>query len=289
MPTHSELIKRRIEEAEKAQKDTDALVKALQVVGFAAIMEWIVQSLDTDDGNIKYTSSNLGKVAGLYAVMAGSQKSYLGTLLQRVLTWTDRIFGTNQEYFSEFSPTESLAEKARRLTLQKWGYDTAKKKLIPGGYFEYLFDNQETAQRTARLVNQAIIQQTPLKEFQKLFKGVFVGGKDAGGLLERHWKTVSFDLYQRVDRTANLVYADELGLNFAVYSGTLEEDSRPFCITRVNKVFSREEILKWKDLTWAGKPKIGYDPFTDVGGHNCRHHLSWISNALAELLKKKQG
>ena len=287
MPTLNELINKRISEAEDAQRDTDALVTSLQVVGYAAVVDWIIQSLDTDDGNIRYTSANLSKVAGLYAVMAGSQKSFLDTVLQRVLKWSERIFGANENYFSEFSPPESLSEKAQRLTLQTWGYDTAKKKLIPGGYFEYLFDNQETAKRTARLVNQAIIQQTPLKDFQKSFKDIFTGGNGGGGLLERHWKTVSFDLFQRVDRTANLVYADELGLNFAVYSGTLEEDSRPFCITRVNKVFSREEILKWKDLTWAGKPKIGYDPFTDVGGHNCRHHLSWISDSLAATLKKK--
>jgi len=286
MPTHSELIKKRIEESEKAQKDTEALVKALQVVGYAAIIDWVIQSLDTEGGNIKYTSSNLGKVSALYGVMAGSQKSYIETVLKRVLGWASKIFGANDKYFSEFSPTETLSEKARRMTLQKWGYDTASKVLIQGGYFEYLFDNEETAKRTARLVNQAIIQQTPLKEFQKMFKGVFVGGKGTGGLLERHWKTVSFDLYQRIDRTANLVYADELGLNYAVYSGTLEEDSRPFCIARVNKVFSREEMLNWKELNWAGKPKIGYDPFTDVGGHNCRHHLSWISDSLAKILKK---
>lgn len=288
MPTLNDLIQKRITEAEKAQKDTDALVKSLQVVGYAAVIDWIIQSLDTESGKIKYTALNLGKVSGLYSIMAGSQKAYVETVLKKVLDWAGRIFGANEDYFSEFATTESMAERARRLTLQRWGYDVGAEELIPGGYFEYLFDNQDIAKRVGRLINQAIVQQTPLKDFQKIFKGVFTGGKAGGGLLERHWKTVSFDLYQRIDRTANLIYADELGLNWAVYSGTLEEDSRPFCIARVNRVFSREDILKWKDLTWAGKPKIGYDPLTDVGGFNCRHHLSWISDGLAEKLKKKQ-
>jgi hypothetical protein len=104
-------------------------------------------------------------------------------------------------------------------------------------------------------------------------------------MLERHWRTNSFDLYQRIDRTANLIYADRLGLDYAIYSGTLEEDSRAWCIKHVNKVFSRPEIDDWKNRTWQGKNEIGYDPYTDAGGHNCRHHWSFISDEIAAHLR----
>lgn len=286
MPTLNELIQKREAEAEKAKKATEAQVRILQALGYTAVIEWAIQNLDTEEGKFKATARNLGRVSGLHRVLGDWQTKYKGSMLGTVLDWAGRIFGANEDYFDSFEDvTESITDKARRLTLQRWGYDG--EKLIPGGYFESLFNNQSIAQRTASLVNQAINQKMSLKDFQKTFKAVFVG-IPGQGMLERHWKTNSFDLYMRLDRTANLIYANELGLDWAIYSGTLEEDSRSFCIARVNKVFDRAGIEAWKDLEWQGKPKIGYDPFTDCGGFNCRHHLSWISGGLAETLKAKQ-
>lgn len=286
MPTLNELIKKREDEAEKARKATEAQVRILQAIGYTALIEWVIGNIETADGRIVYSSKNLGAVAGIYRAFNTWQQEYKGTMLGKVLDWAGRIFGANDDYFDSFEDvTESITDKARRLTLQRWGYDG--KKLIPGGYFESLFNNQQIAQRVARLMNQAILQKMPLREFQQTFKAVFVG-LPGQGMLERHWRTNSFDLYMRLDRTAAMIYADELGLDWAIYSGTLEEDSRPFCIARVNKVFERSEMLAWKDLEFAGKPKIGYEPLTDCGGFNCRHHLSWISNELAEILKVKQ-
>ena len=286
MPTLDELIQKRIAKAEQASKDTALLVRALQAAGYMAVYEWVTGNLETENGNLKNTAANLGKVAGLYRTFGAWQEKYQGTVLGRVLDWTGKIIGANDDYFGEFDELpETLADKARRLTLQRWGWDG--KKLIPGGYFESLFSNRETAQRVARVVNQAIIRKMPLSAFQMAFKNIFVGANGTG-MLERHWRTNSFDLYQRLDRTANLLYADELGLNWAIYSGTLEEDSRPFCIARVNLVYNREQIAAWEKLEFAGKPKYSYDPFTDLGGHNCRHHLSFISEGVAKMLKQKQ-
>ena len=284
MPTLDELIKKRIAKAEEASKDTALLVKALQAAGYIAVYEWVTGNLDTENGKLKSTAANLGKVAGLYRVFGDWQNKYQGTVLGRVLDWAEKIVGANADYFDDFDPDESIADKARRLTLQRWGWDG--KKLIPGGYFESLFSNKDTAGRVARAVNQAILQKMTLKDFQKNFKSLFVGA-NGSGMMERYWRTNSFDLYQRIDRTANLLYADELGLNWAIYSGTLEEDSRPFCIARVNRVYSRPEIEAWKDLKFAGKPKYSYDPFTDCGGYNCRHHLSFVSEGVAKMLKQK--
>jgi len=283
MPTLNDLIQKREAEAEKAKKATEAQVRILQAFGYTAVIEWAIQNLDTEEGRFKATAKNLGKVSGLYRVLGDWQTKYKGTMLGTVLDWAGKIFGANEAYFDSFEDvTESITDKARRLTLQRWGYDG--KALIPGGYFESLFNNQVIAQRTASLVNQAINQKMSLKDFQKTFKTVFVG-IPGQGMLERHWKTNSFDLYMRLDRTVNLLYADELGLNYAIYSGTLEEDSRSFCIARVNKVFDRPQIEAWRGLEWNGKTKIGYDPYTDLGGYSCRHHLSFISDTLANKLK----
>jgi len=285
MPTRDELINRRIAESEKAEKQTGVVVRGLQAIAYGLVTDWLVGAIETDGGRIKYTAKNLGRVQGLFSVFQKFQKEYESTILGTVLDWAGRLFGLNAQYFEAFdNPAESVDDAARRLTLQRWGYNTLTKELIPGGYFQSLFNSATVAQRVAGLVNQAIAQKMPLAQFQRVFRQVFVG-QPGQGMLERHWKTNSFDLYQRIDRTANLVYADRLGLDYAIYSGTLEEDSRPFCIARVNKVFGRDEIAAWANLEFAGKPKIGYDPFTDCGGFNCRHHLSWISNEIAAHLR----
>lgn len=285
MPTRDELINRRIAESERAAKQTGAVVRGLQAIAYGLVTEWLVGNIETEDGRIKYTAKNLGRVQGLFSIFQKFQKEYENTILGTVLDWAGRLFGLNAQYFDAFdNPAESVDDAARRLTLQRWGYNTLTKELIPGGYFQSLFNNANVAQRVAGLVNQAIAQKMPLAQFQRVFRQVFVG-QPGQGMLERHWKTNSFDLYQRIDRTANLVYADRLGLDYAIYSGTLEEDSRPFCIARVNKVFGRDEIAAWANLEFAGKPKIGYDPFTDCGGFRCRHHLSFISNEIAAHLR----
>jgi len=286
MPTRSELERRRIAESEKAAAATNTVVRGLQNAAYGLVIDWLVGTIETENGRIKYTASNLGKVAGLFRAMSRWQKQYEKTMLGSVLDWAGRLFGLNSEYFETFEPgkVESIDEAARRLTLQRWGYNVNTKELIPGGYFESLFKNPNIGQRVAGLVNQAITQKMPLAQFQKTFRQVFVG-IPGQGMLERHWRTNSFDLYQRIDRTANLIYADRLGLEYAIYSGTLENDSRPFCIARVNKVFSRPEISSWKNLQFQGKPKVGYDPFVDCGGYNCRHTLSWITDEIAQHLR----
>jgi len=285
MPTREQLEKRRIAETDKATKATNGAVRSLQNVAYGLVTDWLIGSIETEDGKIKYTAKNLGKVAGLFTVFQKFQRQYRATMLGGVLDWASSLLGLNNDYFETFeNPTEEVADAARRLTLQRWGYNTVTRELIPGGYFETLFNSANVAQRTAGLVNQAIAQKMSLAQFQDTFRKIFVG-LPGQGMLERHWRTNSFDLYQRIDRTANLVYADRLGLEYAIYSGTLEEDSRKWCIGHVNKVYSRPEIDDWKNRTWNGKNKYNYDPYMDAGGHQCRHHWSFISNEIAAHLR----
>lgn len=75
----------------------------------------------------------------------------------------------------------------------------------------------------------------------------------------------------------------EIGL-YAIYSGGLTSDSRPFCEERNGKVYTRAEIETWRDLEWEQKPQ-NYNPFKDLGGDGCRHKLDWISKQLAEILR----
>lgn len=288
MPTLQELISNRVKAAESARTATANEVRAIQAAAYTAFLEWAAESIDTGaGGKIEYSAKNLRRVAGVYKIWQRIERGFRKTMLASALRWAKDIVGLNADYFEPDEPKKGVQQLALEKTLLRWGYDVAKGEVLPGGYFETLFETKGVAQKVAALVNRAIAQGMSLSQFQKVFRAAFVG-KPGGGMLERHWKTNSFDLFQRIDRTANLIYADELGLNWAIYSGTLEEDSRPFCIARVNRVYSRAQIKSWEGLSFAGKPKVNYDPFTDCGGHNCRHHLSWVSDGVAEKLREKQ-
>lgn len=281
-----DLTRRRIKEAEQSARYMETIVRGLQAVAYGLILEWLSDKVETENGRIKYSASNLGKVAGLYLLIDRINRGYRRTMLAEVLARAGNLFGLNRDYFAEIEPvSESVEDAARRLTLQRWGYNVNTKELIPGGYFEKLFANDGVARNIAGLVNRAIAGKMPLTEFQKQFRRVFIG-QPGSGMLERYWKTNSFDLFQRIDRSANLVYADRLGMNYAIYSGTVKDTTREWCEQHVNKVYSRAEIDAWKKADWPGKIKIGYDPYLDCGGFNCRHHWSFISDTVAQTLRK---
>lgn len=287
MPDYRKLTERRIKEAESSGAFMDALVRSLQATFYGLLIDWVAGKIETVDGRMKYSASNMGKVASVYLLFDRFARSYQKTVLGGILDRAGRLFGLNRDYFEavmEKPVDESVEDAARRLALKRWGYNVKTKELIPGGYMEALFKNQGVARNVAGLVNRAIAGQMSLADFQKQFRKLFVG-TPGNGMLERHWKTNSYDLFARIDRAANLVYADRLGLNYAIYSGTVKDTTRPWCEKHVNKVLSREEIDAWKGQMWAGKIQVGYDPYLDAGGFNCRHHWSFISDTVAGHLR----
>ena len=125
--------------------------------------------------------------------------------------------------------------------------------------------------------------------------------KQGGGLVKSLFNERLPDPYVKVDRFIGNKYQVALKLNYAIYQGGTIGTSRDFCIERNNKVFSREEIAKfgtsadkWDGYTdkakgeFQGKSAI-YDPFQDLGGYNCRHFYSWISDELAFTLRSELG
>jgi len=121
--------------------------------------------------------------------------------------------------------------------------------------------------------------------------------KRGGGLVKSLFEERLPDPYVKVDRFIGKKYATELKLNYAIYQGGRIGTSRDFCIERNDKVFSREEIMKFgtpqdKFGGYTDKAKgefqgknDPYDPFQDLGGYNCRHFYSYISDELAFTLR----
>jgi len=103
------------------------------------------------------------------------------------------------------------------------------------------------------------------------------------GRLSKYYRNFTYDLYSQVDRTAGKVIADKIGMNkYAIYEGGLIKTSRKFCRERNGKVFTYDEIA---DFNPPEAKQPDYNPFVDLGGYGCRHHLNWIPYAIAISLR----
>ncbi len=78
-------------------------------------------------------------------------------------------------------------------------------------------------------------------------------------------------------RAVTMAKAKDLGLKLFLYVGVQDKLTRPFCASKVGKIFTQEEINKWDN-------KQGIPASIYLGGYNCRHHLRPISEERAKEL-----
>lgn len=242
----------------------------------------IVLDLDVQDSRIAFNVSNINQIK----VARRAIDNFIGQEGGRIATWIanrmKNLLKFNKFYYKTFidESLEKIEDTVTKKTMLRLGYDVSENVLIPNGYLDDIFRNSPIGQQVASEMSRSMAGGMGLKEFQSSFKDAFIS-ESGSGIAERHFKRATFDLFQQYDRQISKEYADELELNYARYSGTIKDTTRSFCKERVGKVFSREEIKKWKDLEFQGKPK-NYVPEIDLGGYNCRHSLDWISDELAE-------
>lgn len=276
------LEQERMDAIDRAEAALQRLVKELQDSIFEVVTVWAAESLATDSGAIVFSAGNLSKVQGLFQTLARAFRSAAKKLLSLFLAESGKIDSANARYFSGFSD-EVVRAEARRRALLTWGYDSATKELLAGGWLESVFGPGEITRKIGGLVNSSIVQRLSLSAFREMFSRLF----QKAGMLVKHWNTAAFDLFQRYDRAVQVVYAEKLNLSHALYAGTVMERSRPFCVARAGKVFTFAEIEAWSNLSWSGKNEP-YDPFLNCGGYQCRHHLSIISKGLYDVMKAKE-
>lgn len=124
-------------------------------------------------------------------------------------------------------------------------------------------------------------------------KKIIVGAPGGVGVFEKHYNTFAKDILNRIDNANNRIYAQELGLKHAYYSGGLIITSRSFCIKNNGKIFSEDQIKEFKNDPFIkdmyGKNISEYDPFELPGGYGCLHTLDWITSDLAKGKTREQN
>ena len=265
-------------------KEVDSLQEQL----LSVILDQFWSKFETSNGQIISNGKNITLGTALDKIYDEFNQTkgikVVETFAKDLLT----INSLNAQYFTVFGTSESLFETVRnrvlRLTKKNLGLDS-KNGLSKNGFLEKFISDEQLRAEIKNLTFQAISSGQSHQQFKRSLKDVIVGNDSYKGGLQRHYRTFAYDTYQEVDRSNQIMFANELGLKAFVYAGTVISGTRKFCKTKVGKVFTIEEAEKWTNQRWQGKNR-DYNPLTDMGGHNCLHQADFISNEEAARRRK---
>lgn len=249
------------------------------------VVEDFVEKLDQDeDGNIKNTLANKRKITLLDRVYNQYVQETGIQVVKTIVDSVGKIMDFNGKYYSVFTTKAQLGQIMADTKTQvgDWLGITKRGGLVENGYLNRLV-NDPTVRNTVRdSVFKSVVSQKGFFETKADLKTYIKGTPNQTGALQKYYRNFVYDTFSQVDRTQAKIFADKLGFKYAIYEGGLIKTSRPFCKERNGKVFSREEIEKFDPPT-AKQPN--YNPFTDLGGYACRHHLNWVPDAVAFALR----
>lgn len=249
------------------------------------VLNDFVDKMDKDeDGNIKNTLENKRRFSMFDTVYNRFAKDNGLAMVQSIADGVTRIVDFNANYFSAFTGSAQLGAINSNVkeTLTAWLGLTTRGNVEPNGYLDTLIKDATVKNQIKNIVLKSVVSQAGYFETKKALQNHIEGTPDKLGALQRYYRNFAYDTFSVVDRTNGKIFADKLKFNYAIYEGGLIETSRKFCEDHNGKVFSREEISKFKPTEAIGP---GYDPFTDLGGFGCRHHLNWIPDSVAFALR----
>lgn len=248
-------------------------------------LERFVDKLEIDEnGNVLNNDKNRKLLFEIDDVFKEYQKKEARKTIELLLNSVASIMAFNQAYF------QAIDGKARTLELMPKVKSFMKSWLgiqgdvvEPNGYIEKLVANDPAKIALKNTAMKIVIGQEGFENAKKQIKTLIDGNNDSMGALEKHHKNFAFDLYSQIDRATSDVIRNDLGFEFAIYEGGIIESSRIFCEEHDGKIYHISEIKKFNPK--EAKPP-NYNPITDLGGFGCRHHLNWISKALAKAMGK---
>lgn len=279
-------------------------IQRAQRVLLESVLSRVLPKLSREDGRITITQSNFSTLTEMDRVYRDFQQTESVDLITYFIRRARNLFSTNEQYFAGVSdlaqePFRQAIDRARSTTFTAIGYNERRDRIIRNGPLDRIFSDLRPIQVLKRIISAGISSGQEAEEMRRSVERQAIGTRPGNGVLEQHLGESMPDPFQSFDRETGVIAATELQLNYAIYQGGLVRDSRPFCIERNNKVFTREEISKFGTSAdqfggytnksageFQGKcPSIGYNPFVHLGGCNCRHQLDWISEELAVTLR----
>ena len=234
-----------------------------------------------------FTATGAINAARVSMLVETEYKAQASGLLAGIAARMIRSKDYSREYFTLLGMEEPEAETAIRVVMQTYGYDTRTGTIIPGGYLDGVLGGAPVAQVVVQQIREGMAAGMGRREFIAKFRAAFLNPAGTG-MLERHFARFTHDFFMQYDRVNSIMLAKAAGMDHFIYAGTAVEDSREFCLLRLNRAYDTTEAKKWDSQEWAGKiPDVPV--LQQLGGYNCRHALMFVSEEMAKMLEAKYG
>lgn len=230
--------------------------------------------------NNQYNRTLLLSVDKLFAEYS---KANNPLILTSLIGGVSNIMDFNAKYYSNLEKQAKLLPiRERVLTNVRGWLGIENNATKANGYLDTLVKSEQVKNQLKQSVMKMVYGQEGWEATRKSLAKLIEGDQNNLGALQKYHRNFTYDLYSQIDRATAKTYADDLGFEFAIYEGGLIETSREFCKDHNGNVYHKSEIADF-DPKVAKQPD--YNPFTDLGGYGCRHHLNWIPTALALAMR----
>ena len=237
-----------------------------------------------ENGVILNNSYNQNLLVSIDKMFLEFTKNNSTQLLNALIYGVGSLVDYNQKYYKNFDGNAKLIPLREKVVSNMRGWlgieanDTAK----PNGYLDTLISADSVKNQIKNFAMKAIYTRQGWFETKAQLSKLIAGDSENLGALQKYHRNFSYDLFSQIDRATGLTFADGLGFEFAIYEGGLIETSREFCKDHNGNVYHKSEISDF-DPKVAKQPN--YNPFTDLGGYGCRHHLNFIPTSLALIMR----
>lgn len=249
---------------------------------FETVQEHFLNTLErNEEGKIAPTLKNRRLLERFDKVFRDYSQTSGANIAVEIAKGANSIMETNKEYYSLFADGKTQLNKISEgvtQTMRGWLGIDRNGSVAKNGYLDTILSNNTVKNLIKDQTLRAIVGQQGWMQTRDELKDFIVGNRTKTGVLERYYRNYVYDTYSHLDRAVSEQYGNDLGLNFAIYEGGLIEASREFCREHNGNVYHRTEIAKF-DPKKAIPPN--YNPFLDLGGYGCRHHLNWIPDSVA--------
>jgi hypothetical protein len=270
------------EKSERLESIPDALLTASEKFQREVfrIVETLTRSLTTKGGNIEMTERNLAAVERIDGLIRKAMAE--GEYFKAAVAFKNEMSAQAAltiDYFGALTGTEVATAFGDALVRTR---QAEALNMILGSSMEAGFVQPLKDQLIAAVANNAGMSTT----FESL--QTFVLGNDqVDGRLLRYTRTYASDIFATTDRAYTSVIADDLGLEWYLYTGGKMDTTRCFCNARNAKYFHRNEIAAWGrgegvgecGYPWAGMARGTNEAtiFQYLGGYNCQHSAGPVS------------
>ena len=271
-----------INEFEKALRD---IARAVQAEILRGLLTLTAEYVFDTKKRLTFSVANIrrGRTASVLinSALAQSRPNFL----QRIIAAFLRLVEKNTDYFAAQGLTAQSEGDAVDKILLLYGYNRQTGEVIPDSYLDATLNTTQVAQRVGRALTTSLTSKETLNQMRRRLRSIL---SPADGELVRHIDRYSGDLFAAFDQSIHDEQAERLGLTLSVYAGTAVDDTRPFCLARLNRVYTNDEISGWNRSDWKGKNKTLPVEIAN-GGHRCRHKRNFVSDQVGAVIAKQRG